>query len=351
MSQKPVTPLRPIRIATAAYPPFVNDCGIYTLIRTDECPQPGVDHEILGQLFAYAKIPYELYPHTGDVNWGEVQPDGSYDGLIGDVINGKFDTIGAQYAITEIRTTKVDFSYNIHHETAMYLVSNAPNPDEEWIGQATLIYRVFDWQSTVGFLCIVLLLPTMLIVYSLIIDAARKGRIFDAAIIKDTITSYQEALILLLEGKQKHPSLSTRFIFLILAFAVLLLGNLYQGGLFTIMVPADFDAIAWQGFIFRNGSAWKPIFSRNMIMISDFVAAAYERYRNGSDACDDFSQPPATPLPIMSLLSVFLLPAAGSLIGIIMFCYELAKYRRTKRNVKYILPLTAGEFDIMMFPS
>uniref|UniRef100_A0A914X843 Ionotropic glutamate receptor L-glutamate and glycine-binding domain-containing protein n=1 Tax=Plectus sambesii TaxID=2011161 RepID=A0A914X843_9BILA len=264
MSQKPVTPLRPIRIATAAYPPFVNDCGIYTLIRTDECPQPGVDHEILGQLFAYAKIPYELYPHTGDVNWGEVQPDGSYDGLIGDVINGKFDTIGAQYALTEIRTTKVDFSYNIHHETAMYLVSNAPNPDEEWIGQATLIYRVFDWQST---------------------------------------------------------------------------------------VPADFDAIAWQGFIFRNGSAWKPIFSRNMIMISDFVTAAYERYRNGSDACDDFSQPPATPLPIMSLLSVFLLPVCGGLVGFIMFCYELAKYRRTKRNVKYILPLTAGEFDIMMFPS
>uniref|UniRef100_A0A914X9G3 Ionotropic glutamate receptor L-glutamate and glycine-binding domain-containing protein n=1 Tax=Plectus sambesii TaxID=2011161 RepID=A0A914X9G3_9BILA len=335
-----------IRIATAAYPPFVKDCGIYTLIPTDECPKPGIDHEILGQLFAYAKIPYKLYPHTGDVKWGEMQPDGSYNGLTGDVINGKYDTIGVQYSIDEKRASKVDFSYNIYHDTAMYIVSNALDPDREWKSKATLIYRVFDWQSSVGLLSVILLLTALLIANTHIIDAARKGRIFDKAIIKDTITSYQDALILLLEGKEKYPSLSTRLVFLILAFSVLLMGNLYQGGLFTVMVPAEFDAVWWQAYMFQNGSAWKPIFNKNIIMISDFVGAAYERYRYGSDLCQDFSRQPAKPLPIMSLLSVFLLLASGGIIGFFLFCYELGRYRRTKCKVKHVLPFVAGKVDI-----
>lgn len=116
------------------------------------------------------------------------------------------------------------------------MVSNAPDPDKDWISSATLIFRVFDFYSSLGLLSVIILLTVMLIAYSLIIDAGRKGKGFGTTILKDTITSYQEKLVLLLEGKQKYPSLSTRVVFIILAFTVLLMGNLYQGGLFTIMI-------------------------------------------------------------------------------------------------------------------
>jgi hypothetical protein len=103
------TPKSPIRIATAAYPPFATDCGVYTLKPTKECPYPGVDHEILYFLLEYAKVPYQLFPLTGEVDFGEVQPDGTVTGLMSDVVNGKYDTVSTIYGITEKRSTQVKF--------------------------------------------------------------------------------------------------------------------------------------------------------------------------------------------------------------------------------------------------
>uniref|UniRef100_A0A914XE64 Uncharacterized protein n=1 Tax=Plectus sambesii TaxID=2011161 RepID=A0A914XE64_9BILA len=229
----------PIRIATVAYPPYVNDCGVFTLQPTKDCPYPGVDHEILGHLLAFANISYEIFPHTGEVNWGDLQADGTYDGLMGDVINGMYDTIGSTFVFTEVRSAQLEFSYNIYYESATYVVSNVVNPDREWLKLATLIFRVFDVYSSVGLLGIILFLSTLILLYSSILDAGSSKRPIDKSIIKNNFKFHKQPIVLHSKDNRVHRKLSTRIAFLMLAYTALLMEHLYEGGLFTIIVTSQ----------------------------------------------------------------------------------------------------------------
>ncbi len=61
-----------LRIGTKVYAPYTNPCGLYTLERTKNCTDPGIENELLGYILNFSNIPWELVPLTQ-------VPYGSYD--------------------------------------------------------------------------------------------------------------------------------------------------------------------------------------------------------------------------------------------------------------------------------
>ncbi len=83
MSIKSVKLNRTVKIATKAYPPLVNPCGIYTLEPDLRCPDPGVENWFLGRALASLGIDYELVPLGDEIGWGTIDGAGEYDGVLG----------------------------------------------------------------------------------------------------------------------------------------------------------------------------------------------------------------------------------------------------------------------------
>ncbi len=102
---------RSLVISTKTFPPYVNPCGLRTLLPSKNCSRPGRDNELLGYLLEFLKIDYQIIP-SEDAEWGE--PTGNRSRLIGltsMVDMGEIDTMSVSWSISAQRAELFDFSY------------------------------------------------------------------------------------------------------------------------------------------------------------------------------------------------------------------------------------------------
>ena len=97
----------PVRVAMLDFNADTFPCGRLesTLVPTKTCPEPGAFAEVAGFMIALAGLNASVWswPEDEPINWGSKQKDGSWDGVLGMLMDDEMDIISARYFVNEIR--------------------------------------------------------------------------------------------------------------------------------------------------------------------------------------------------------------------------------------------------------
>ncbi len=121
-------------------------CAEHTLLRTLDCPFPGVDSQIAGRILEILHVTYQIvFFNDSNLDWGSVK-NGSdsgnpYSGLLGLLYDGTFDMISAGYLIFEQRITHFQFSYPFRTDRFYFVVRKSEISLET---TALLVFRTFS---------------------------------------------------------------------------------------------------------------------------------------------------------------------------------------------------------------
>ncbi len=88
-----------LRIGIAPWTGLIEQCVVdsASLNVTKACSWRGFDAEILYYLLAISQIQYELIPYgqfSDDANFGVLLDNGTYTGMLNDIVNGNIDMSG-----------------------------------------------------------------------------------------------------------------------------------------------------------------------------------------------------------------------------------------------------------------
>uniref|UniRef100_A0A914WQC3 Uncharacterized protein n=1 Tax=Plectus sambesii TaxID=2011161 RepID=A0A914WQC3_9BILA len=107
----------PLRIAVPVFEPYTYPCVLHmSVINTTICPNPGIAAEILHYALRSANISYTLIPVNHLESWGTIigrDPDTNvavFDGLLGNVVNGTYDTVMTSWGMTDVRMYAMDYT-------------------------------------------------------------------------------------------------------------------------------------------------------------------------------------------------------------------------------------------------
>ena len=117
----------PVRIGLAPWPGAVEPCvirradeyrrsGRSPLIASADCPWVGIDAYLLNLLIETANVTAEFvfYGENGtEFEWGRRMDGGEWVGMLGDVLNGTIDMVGATYALTTVNDLRFYFTYPV----------------------------------------------------------------------------------------------------------------------------------------------------------------------------------------------------------------------------------------------
>uniref|UniRef100_A0A914XV64 Uncharacterized protein n=1 Tax=Plectus sambesii TaxID=2011161 RepID=A0A914XV64_9BILA len=113
---------RPLRIAVPVFEPYTYPCVLrMSVINTTICPNPGIAAEILHYALRSANISYTLIPINHLESWGTIigrDPDTNvavFDGLLGNVVNGTYDTVMTSWGMTDVRMYAMDYTFPIEN--------------------------------------------------------------------------------------------------------------------------------------------------------------------------------------------------------------------------------------------
>ncbi len=133
-----------VKVAAAAYPPFVDVCSLETLNPSAECPYPGLDAQLFGYLLDYARLNYSLIPfYPGEFTWGRL--NGTWTGLLGQLQNGEIHAISVSWALRADRTKDFSFSYPLRQMRYSFLVRKREASAGETAGFLTEIFSPNLW--------------------------------------------------------------------------------------------------------------------------------------------------------------------------------------------------------------
>lgn len=97
--------------------------------------------------------------------FGKRQPDGSFDGLVGDLIRGETDFIAAALKMTAEREEYVDFVAPYFDQTGILIVMKKPTPDAS-LFKFMSVLRLEVWMSILGALSVTAVVIWLLEVFS-----------------------------------------------------------------------------------------------------------------------------------------------------------------------------------------
>uniref|UniRef100_A0A914ECC9 Solute-binding protein family 3/N-terminal domain-containing protein n=1 Tax=Acrobeloides nanus TaxID=290746 RepID=A0A914ECC9_9BILA len=114
------------------------------------CPFPGSTLEIVSMLAAFLK--WEIIPSVdipsaiGSLDYGGLQPDGSYSGMMGYITRNEVDTICTltQYEIND-KDTPFELSYPVYNVNLIYLARNVPPIWQDYLLKALVPYSTVVW--------------------------------------------------------------------------------------------------------------------------------------------------------------------------------------------------------------
>jgi len=125
-----------LRVTTVESPPFVFHNGTaYT----------GIVPELLAYVASHANFTYELLTPV-DGQYGALRSNGSWTGMIGDVVNGHADLIAAPLTITAARAAVVHFAEPFLN-TGVGVISLHKSSVNALVQGMRFIFDVFTWQA------------------------------------------------------------------------------------------------------------------------------------------------------------------------------------------------------------
>ena len=151
------TPKRFFRIGIAHAVPYTyykTDPVTHEIIR-DKNGKPiyqGYCIDMIEVIAARMNFTYELVEPTRG-KFGERQKDGSFDGVVGDLIRGETDFIVAALKMTAEREEYIDFVAPYFDQTGILIVMKKPIPDTSLFKFMTVL-RLEVWLSILGALCL-----------------------------------------------------------------------------------------------------------------------------------------------------------------------------------------------------
>lgn len=102
-------------------------------------------------------------PSSG--KFGDRRPDGSFDGLVGDLVRGETDIIVAALKMTAEREEQIDFIAPYFEQTGIHIVMKKPLPDTSLFKFMTVL-RLEVWLSILGALSVTAVVIWILEVFS-----------------------------------------------------------------------------------------------------------------------------------------------------------------------------------------
>lgn len=102
-------------------------------------------------------------PSSG--KFGEKLPDGSFDGLVGDLAKGETDIIVAALKMTAEREEQIDFIAPYFEQTGIHIVMKKPVPDTSLFKFMTVL-RLEVWLSILGALSVTAIVIWILEIFS-----------------------------------------------------------------------------------------------------------------------------------------------------------------------------------------
>ncbi len=217
--------MQPLQIGAQVYKPRVNPCSLENLNPRPRCSTPGSDAEILGYLLEVSNISYKLQPHH-NMPWGAFV-NGTWNNMLGLVLNGTIDTVSTTYFHLKIRTDHFDFSYPFRMSPYVFLVGKTTSGVS---GSAGIIFQMFHPILWAVLLTSVIAVSLGAILIAKIRHATTIGTL-------DSLWNCFRFFIDQYEPIEEH-SLARNVLFVGGSFLTLVFLPLYQNGLLTqLLLP------------------------------------------------------------------------------------------------------------------
>uniref|UniRef100_A0A914V7F5 Solute-binding protein family 3/N-terminal domain-containing protein n=1 Tax=Plectus sambesii TaxID=2011161 RepID=A0A914V7F5_9BILA len=212
-----------LRIAShPAWFPESGECALDGFDRRRKCRMPGYGPEILDLLLKYSGINYEIVKLPADAFGGDmnVSSGTTWNGVLGDLQNGKYDTVSAPYIITEERCASFDFSVPVNSLETIFVVG-PEQPD--FLTSSFRLFLIFDPTLTAA---------VIVALFALIIG------VFISQFSHRKRNNHPEPFMKTVDDELLHDQFETsgKIFALFLGLGLLLFIGLYEGCLLTYLL-------------------------------------------------------------------------------------------------------------------
>uniref|UniRef100_A0A914XJ75 Ionotropic glutamate receptor L-glutamate and glycine-binding domain-containing protein n=1 Tax=Plectus sambesii TaxID=2011161 RepID=A0A914XJ75_9BILA len=225
-----VTPLR-IAVQTD-WKREASECSLGGFERRESCKLPGYAVEILDFVTKYIKMPYIIVPVSKGVG-----ADMIWDGVLGGIQNGRYDTAASPYMLNSDRYATFDFATPFTSTQLMFVIG--PSPPDFFAGSVRL-FTVFEPTLTTLIIGTLLALICGVFINQAFVTERESLQIRENApeIVKDDHCMLGEKLRQHKESTQR--SATGRTLLLLLNFTLLFFTGLYESCLLTfLLVPTS----------------------------------------------------------------------------------------------------------------